>query len=170
MKAIVYTSNTGTTKAYAELLSDKTGLPLYTLSEAEHTIPAGSPVIYLGWLMASEIKGYKRASRKFTVKAVCAVGMGATGSQAAETAKKNGIPVEVPLFTLQGGFYFEKLNPMHKLMMKMMIDTVGKKLDQKPDRTPEEDRMLGMMRHGGDFVSEENLGACLAWAQGQGLL
>lgn len=33
--AIVYTSNTGFTEQYARLLGEKTGLPVYPLSEAE---------------------------------------------------------------------------------------------------------------------------------------
>lgn len=37
MKAIVYISNTGHTKKYAELIGEKTGLPVYELSEAKKT-------------------------------------------------------------------------------------------------------------------------------------
>ena len=41
MKAIVYTSNAGHTAAYAKLLGDKTGLPVYALEEAVKKIPKG---------------------------------------------------------------------------------------------------------------------------------
>lgn len=33
MKAIVYTSNTGTTAEYAKLIGEKTGLPVYSFEE-----------------------------------------------------------------------------------------------------------------------------------------
>lgn len=48
MKAILYTSNTGFTARYAELLGQHTGLPVYTLSQAKRTLPAHAEVIYLG--------------------------------------------------------------------------------------------------------------------------
>lgn len=54
MKAIVYTSNTGSTARYAELLGHETGLPVYA-SETRN-LPAGAEIIYLGWIMAGEIK------------------------------------------------------------------------------------------------------------------
>ena len=79
ISAIVYTTNTGYTKKYAELLSKHTGLPLYSLKDATK-LSKGEPIIYLGWLMAGVIKGYKRASKSFTVSAVCGVGMGESGS------------------------------------------------------------------------------------------
>ncbi len=34
MKAIIYTSNTGSTERYARLLAEQTGLPAYSLTEA----------------------------------------------------------------------------------------------------------------------------------------
>ena len=60
MEAIVYTSNTGTTKEYAELLGSKLSLPVYSLNEAKTNLKADSEIIYLGWIMASSIKGYKK--------------------------------------------------------------------------------------------------------------
>ena len=36
--SIVYTSNTGYTAEYARLLGEKTGLPVYSLAEAEQKI------------------------------------------------------------------------------------------------------------------------------------
>ena len=46
--SIVYTSNTGYTAEYARLLGEKTGLPVYSLSEAEQKLAAGNCVFYLG--------------------------------------------------------------------------------------------------------------------------
>ena len=88
MKAIVYTSNTGTTKEYAELLSDKLSLPYYSLDEIKYKVKPGSKIIYLGWIMASGVKGYKKVVKDYDVRAVCAVGMGATGTQVKEVRTK----------------------------------------------------------------------------------
>lgn len=42
MNAIIYTSNTGTTKEYAELLGHHTGLPVYSLKKAKDMICNGA--------------------------------------------------------------------------------------------------------------------------------
>ena len=44
-----------------------------------------------------------------------------------------------------------------------MVKTVGKSLSEKADRTSEEDDMLDMMLHGGEWVKAENLSAVLDW-------
>lgn len=38
--AIVYVSNTGYTKAYAQMLGNQTGLPVYPLEEAQKVLKA----------------------------------------------------------------------------------------------------------------------------------
>ena len=63
MKVIVYTSNTGHTAAYSKILGAKTGLPVYALNEAAKKLQKGTEIIYLGWLFANNIKGYKKATK-----------------------------------------------------------------------------------------------------------
>ena len=161
--SIVYTSNTGYTAEYARLLGERTGLPVYSLAEAEQKLAAGNPVIYLGWLMAGKVQGYKKAAKRYKVQAVCGVGMGGNGSQLQEVRKANAISEKTPLFTLQGGFDINKLSGVYKLMMTIMVKTAGKGLAEKQDRTPEEDVMLDMLTRGGSRVSAENLAEVLAW-------
>lgn len=161
--SIVYTSNTGYTAEYARLLGEKTGLPVYSLDEAEQKLAAGNRVIYLGWLMAGKVQGYKKAAKRYKVQAVCGVGMGGNGSQLREVRKANAIPEKTPLFTLQGGFDINKLSGVYKLMMTIMVKTAGKGLAEKQDRTPDEDVMLEMLTRGGSRVSAENLAEVLAW-------
>ena len=52
MKAIIYTSNTGSTAEYAQLLGKELNLPVHSLQKAKNKVPAGSEIIYLGWIMA----------------------------------------------------------------------------------------------------------------------
>lgn len=163
--SIVYTSNTGYTAEYARLLGEKTGLPVYSLAEAEQKLAAGNRVIYLGWLMAGKVQGYKKAAKRYKVQAVCGVGMGGTGSQLQEVRKANAIPEKTPLFTLQGGFDIQKLSGVYKLMMTIMVKTAGKGLAEKQDRTPDEDVMLEMLTQGGSRISAENLAEVLAWVE-----
>jgi hypothetical protein len=93
MQAIVYTSKTGSTKRYAEMLSAETGLPAYALDAAGKKLPKGSAIIYMGWIMANNVKGYKKAAALYTVRAVCAVGMGRPKAEYAGAVKaRTGSP------------------------------------------------------------------------------
>ena len=97
--------------------------------------------------MASAVKGYQKAAKRYRICAVCGVGMGASGSQLREVRKANAIPEAVPLFTLQGGFDITKLRGVYKLMMTVMVKTAGKALADRKDRRPGEDNMPELLRH-----------------------
>ena len=163
MNAIIYTTNTGSTECYARLLTQKTGLPAYSLAEAKKRVFVGAEVIYLGWIMAGSVKGYAGAAKRYQIRAVCGVGMGQAGTQTDSVRKKSAIPAGIPLFTLQGNFDVKKLHGVYRLMMEIMVKTAGKGLAEKSDRTPEEDDMLDMMLHGGERVKAENLSSVLDW-------
>lgn len=163
MRAIIYTSNTGSTARYAKMLSQQIVVPAYSIEEAEKKIKSGIEIIYLGWIMAGKIKGYARAARKYKIQAVCGVGMGQTGTQLAEVRTKNKIPQSIPLFTLQGTFDINKLHGIYKMMMNVMVKTAGKTLANKTDRTPEEEDMFDMMINGSQRVKAENLESVVNW-------
>lgn len=57
MRAIVYTSNTGSTEKYAKLLSRQIEVSAYSMKDAKKMIKPGAEIIYLGWIMAGKIKG-----------------------------------------------------------------------------------------------------------------
>ena len=78
ISGIVYTSKTGHTQKYAEVLGRKTSLPVFPASEAVKKLPAGSTVIYMGWICAGIIKGYSKTAKRFNIAAVCGVGMSDT--------------------------------------------------------------------------------------------
>lgn len=159
-EAIVYTSNTGYTAEYAKILGEITGLSVYALNETQEK---DIPIIYLGWLMAGSVKGYKKAVKRFKVCAVCGVGMGATGSQIKDIKKTNNLPNDMPVFSLQGGFDINKLKGIYKFMMNTIKRTAGKSLANKQDRTADEDVMLDLMLNGGSYVSRDNLKDVLDW-------
>lgn len=162
MDAIVFSSNTGFTEQYAKMLSGETGLPVYNLKEAKGKLNNGAKVIYLGWLMASKIKGLNKAKKIYDVCAVCGVGMSADDSQLKEMIKSNGI-ADTQTFLLQGGFDMNKLHGVYKFMMQMMKNFVGKKLAEKPDKTAEELDMLDLLENGGSRVSIDKLAPVLTW-------
>lgn len=159
LSAVVYTSNTGHTRRYAELLGEKTGLPVYELKAAVSDLPAGRDVIYLGWLMADKVQGCRKATSRFNVAAICGVGIGASGSRIQEVRRANAISGPIPVFTLQGGFDMKRLRGIHRLMMTLMI----KSLAGKAGRTPDEEALLELARSGGDRVSIDELRDVMDW-------
>lgn len=163
MKAIIYTTNTGSTAQYAKMLAEQTGLPAFSTEKAKSKVEAGSEIIYLGWIMAAKVKGYKAAAKNYKIKAVCAVGMERTGTRTEQIREKTFVPAEIPLFTLQGNFDVKKLRGIYRLMMNLMVKMVTKKLGAKTDRTQQENEMLEIMLHGGEKVCAENLGEVISW-------
>ena len=65
VKAVVYTSKTGHTAEYAKIIGEKTGLSVYALGEASRHISKGTEIIYLGWLFANSVRGYKKAAKRY---------------------------------------------------------------------------------------------------------
>ena len=159
--AIVYTSNTGYTRAYAKMLGEKTGLPVYEIETAKNQLKKGEKIIYLGWLMASKIKDYGKVKKRYTVCAAVGVGLGDTGAQDDACRKANKIKENIPVFTVQGGMDYKKLKGINRFM----IDMLRKMLTNKKDRTAEEDAMLALIDKGGNYVAEEHLSSVLDWYQ-----
>ncbi len=159
MNAIVFTSNTGHTAEYAKMLGEKTGLPVYSLKEAQKSLVSNTPIIYLGWLFANAVKGYKKASRKFKICAVCAVGLCDTGTAITEVRKANAMSNELPLFTMQGGMDKTKLHGINKLMINMLT----KGLTSQKDKSKDDEHMLELLTYDKNYVSENNILAFMEW-------
>ena len=159
MKAVVYTSNAGHTAEYAGILGKKTGLPVYTLKEAAKQLEKDTPIVYLGWLFANSIKGYKKAAGLFHISAICAVGLCDTGTAVTEVRKVNSLADSIPLFTMQGGMDKTKLRGIHKLMIHMLT----KGLSAQKERSEQDEHMLELITHGKNYVSEENTAAFMEW-------
>lgn len=157
---IVYCSNTGFTARYAKMLSEKLGIPACPLMDP--AVPKGSPVIFMGWVMAGMLRGYKKAANRYDVRCACGVSLAETGAQTETIRKSARIPAEIPVFTLQGGMDHGKLTGIYKKMIETLVKMLSKK-----QRTEEEDAMLEMIKAGGDFVREENLSGVLAWMEEQ---
>ena len=159
--AIVYVSNTGVTARYAAMLAEKLDIPACTLSDALTRLPAGTPILYMGWLMAGTVKDYPKAAKRFLVEAVIGVGLGDTGAQDDAARKACKLPIQTPVFTVQGGMDHAKLRGGYKFGIRILT----KVLASQKNRTPDEDKMLALLQKGGDYVHERELAAVLAWAR-----
>ena len=156
---IVYTSNTGYTARYAALLSAMTGLPTLPLATAIIQLPADTPILYMGWLMASTVVDCKKAAKRFSIQAVVGVCLGDTGAQDAAARKACALPADVPVFTVQGGMDLDKLQGPYRFAIKVLTRVMAAKKNPSPD----EQRMLTLLQQGGDFVREDQLHAVLSW-------
>jgi len=163
MKAIVFESKTGNTKKYAEILGQKTGLPVYEHKEASRYLDANDEIIYMGWLCASIIKGYKKAAEKYNVKAVCGVGMMRAGEEALRNMVERNNISGPEAFYLQGGYDGKKLTGIYKLLMMLFSKALLKQLESKESKTDEDLETIDMINNGKSLVKEENLAPVLEW-------
>ena len=169
IEAIVYTSNTGNTEQYAKMLAARTGLPVYSAKDAETALAQGASVIFMGWIRASVIVGYREAAARYAITCVLAVGMGETGGQLPELRKKNGLAESLPLFTMQGGLFPAKLRGMNAFMINFSRRKAIKVLKAEKKRTEAQNAMLIMLSKGASFVQEKHLQKPLFWLQSQGI-
>ncbi|NLX63483.1 MAG: hypothetical protein GX022_01695 [Clostridiaceae bacterium] len=150
-------------KKNAEILGQKTGLPVYEHEDALKHLGQQDEIIYMGWLCASSIKGYKKAAEEFKVKAVCGVGMRRPGEEALrDMVRRNNISGP-KAFYLQGGYDEKKLTGIYKLLMKIFTKALLKQLEKKEFKTDEELETIDMIKNSRSLVKEENLVPILEW-------
>lgn len=152
-EAIVYTSKTGYTKQYADMLGAELSLPVCSVKEARARLSKGDTVIYLGWICASRIKGYAGVARRFKVCIVCGVGLCDTGTMLDEVRRATAVPTDIPLFTLQGGFDRSRLHGVSKLVIAVLT----KGLSDRKTRSATDERMLELLTSDAVYVSRDKL-------------
>ena len=162
--AIIYTSNSGYTKQYAEMLSQKTGVPAYNTANSIPPQTRGKPVLYMGWIMAGNIQGYAKAAKLYDIRAVCQVGMAPPSQDQIQEAKKK-LGIDVPIFYLQGGFDMNRLHGVYKLMMRLMSKKIIGDMEKLPERTQEQEELYKMATVGLSCVKDENLAPVTAWLE-----
>ena len=162
IRAIVYNSNSGFTRQYAEILSKKIGLPMYSLKEAKKTLDKQDEIIFMSWIMAGSIVKIKKAS-KYSIKAIVAVGMTYDEKQEKELTEKMAIYNPELLINVQGGFDMDRLKGIYKFMMGSLRSVMLKGLTKKENKTEQDEQLLLMMTKGASFVNEENLKRVIEW-------
>lgn len=153
MATIIYCSNAGSAKKYAELLSGKTGLPCVDIKKMA-SVSADEEIIFISWIMAGAIQGLKEVREAFgSIKAICGVGMMKGEKYTEETKEKNA--VTEPYFFLTGDFDISKLTGMYKMMMGMMLKMMKGKIKESGDEKAEE--MLKLLENGIKGFDEKEL-------------
>lgn len=166
---IVYRSNTGFTKEYAEMLGRSEKRKFLPLDRARQELAPNTPVFYMGPLMAGHITGIDQAVKAFQVKGVCGVGLSPTSQHVLDTLTKANYVPNAPIFYLQGGWAPKKVGWIKRRMVSMVTRSMRDTLrDKGSRRTPQEQKQLDVMEKGGSFVAFENLEAIRAWMKEQG--
>ena len=159
---IVYSSNAGHTEQYARLLSKQLDLPAYDLKDAPPAL-AGGDVIYLGWLMAGVVVGYPKAARRYNVKCVVGVGMTPESDEQTASVAEKIQDKNVSVFYLQGGYDYQKLTGIYKLMMKLKSRDILSRFKDMSESEKEANAVYRMVTRGESVVSEERIAPVAAW-------
>lgn len=163
---IIYTSQTGFTKKYAEWLASKMGGDLLELKEAQKKDDAFfrdyEAIVYGGWVMAAsvvKVKWFlgKAASWKDKKLAIYCVGGSPNDNPDVEVMLNKLLDQEqreyIKAFYCQGGFNYERMNAPSRLAMKMFVSALKK----KKDPTEEEKIMTEMVATSYDISDEKYL-------------
>lgn len=158
---VIYNSQTGFTKRYAEWIADETGADCFELSDAKkRNMDVYDAIVFGGWAVAgsiSKLNWFKSNLDKWNSKKLIAFCVGASPLENPEietTLRKNFNDEEwekVNVFYCPGGFNYEKMSKTSKVMMKMFI----KALKAKKDKTEQEEVMVKMISSSYDISDKK---------------
>lgn len=166
--AIIYTSQTGFTKRYAQWIAEAADADLFELSDAKKKkLSTYEAIVFGGWACAgsiSKLSWFKSNMDKWTDKKLivfCVGGSPADTPDIEAAVKKNFTEAElkrVDVFYCPGGFNYEKMSLPSKLMMKMFV----KALKAKKDKTEAEKEMIKYISSSYDISDKRYIEAVLA--------
>ena len=167
MNIVVYGSQYGTARKYAEELSNRTGFQLKSYEEVGD-INAYGTIIYVGALYAGGVLGMKKVFRNMKDCSAHKVIIATVGladpndPENTETIKrgmKNQLPEEVfrkaVIFHLRGGIDYAKLGFKHKAMMGLLYKKAVGLPEEK--KTAEVKAMIETYNKQVDFVDFQSL-------------
>jgi menaquinone-dependent protoporphyrinogen IX oxidase len=137
---IIYGSQYGTTKRYAERLSAITGIKCVSRKEAKG-INDYERVIYMGGLYAGSVLGLKKLAATLTNQELMIVTVGLVDPQDEENIRyvRGNIKSQIPshlydeskIFHLRGAIDYSTMGIKHKLMMSFMHHRLSKMPEDK---------------------------------------
>lgn len=136
MKSIViYKSNTGFTKKYAEWIAEALSCDLVPIEQLKSVNPESyDALIFGGWFFAGSIQGLKECKESLLSfkgkKAVFATGATPSGASESAQAMNNCLTEDerkdIGTFYMDGGLKYDQMSFVHKSMMKMMCAMMKK--------------------------------------------
>ncbi|MBD5459638.1 MAG: flavodoxin [Lachnospiraceae bacterium] len=148
---VIYHSQTGFTKRYAQWIAEAAGADCFAWSEAKKkNLGAYEAIIFGGWACAGSIRKlgwFKRNIDKWADKKLIAFCVGGSPMDLPkiEPALKQNFKEselkKVSVFYCPGGFNYEKMSVSSKLMMKMFV----KMMKAKKGKTERDQEMIKMI-------------------------
>lgn len=166
MKTVVlYKSKSGFTKVYAKWIAQELFADIFDVSKINREILIDyDNIIYGGGLYAVGINGIEFILKNLDILKEKKVVIFATGASvhSAEVVRhishKNFTSAQqkqIRFFYFRGGFKFNKLKPIDKVLMTLMKWKI--KTKDKNKLTPDEIGMLAIYDHPEDYTTKENL-------------
>lgn len=126
---VVYKSSTGFTRTYAEWIAAELNCKAIDLkSITESIISEYETIIYGGWIMGNMITGLDRIKKMISQNLIVyAVGSLPRTAKVEENIKEHNHLENIPFYYMEGGFHFEKLNFLTRIMLKVMKKSIAKK-------------------------------------------
>lgn len=159
---IIYSSQTGFTKKYAEWIAEEMGASCITLKEAKKkNLQDYDNLVYGGWCCAGGVKGLKWLKEKLPSLHNKKIALFAVGASPLENnpevlvaLRNNFEPLETETikgFYCPGGFNYDKMSMGSKLAMKMFISILKK--NKNP--TEQDKKMIEMISHSYDISDKK---------------
>lgn len=143
---IVYLSNAGHTKEYAEMLGKELKTEVIDIKDYKLD---NEEIIYMGWIRAGMINGYNKV-KDSNIKCVVGVGM-APNREDVVNKLINQNNVSEKFFYLQGGMDVSRLKGFNKFLFNMVRTIVNK------SKKIEDQEMKDILNSEGKFIKRENL-------------
>lgn len=158
---VIYNSQTGFTKRYAEWIAEEAKADCIELADAKKKdLKEYDAIVFGGWAVAgsiSKLSWFKNNMEKWDGKrliAFCVGGSPIDNPEIEPSLRQNFNDEEwkkVKVFYCPGGFNYEKMSKTSKVMMKMFI----KALKAKKDKTEEEEVMIKMISSSYDISDKK---------------
>ena len=164
-QVIIYGSQYGSTKRYAERLSEITGIEAINYKEVKN-IGDYKRIVYLGGLFAGGVMGLKKTVGKMTSQqelVLVTVGLTDPNETTYYESIRKAIQTQLPvpfydehkIFHLRGAIDYSQLGFKHRLMMKMFHSMMLKKPES--ELTADAKTMLETYGKQVDFVDYDRL-------------
>lgn len=141
---VIYTSQTGFTKRYAEWITEETGADLFELDKVKKKgddfFGGYDAILYAGWCMAGKVVKSdwfisKAEGLKSKRLVVVAVGASPNENPDVEVAMNKVLTAEqkkyIKVFYCQGGIDYDKMKGPSRFAMKMFSKSLAKSKDEK---------------------------------------
>ena len=167
MKIIIYGTMYGSSKRYAEILSEKFNIEMKNFNEIKD-INIYDEIIYIGSLYAGGVLGMKKTLNKIkdlTNKKIIIATCGVADPKDAENIEairkniKKQLKEEIfniaSIYHVRGAIDYKKLSAKHKIMMKLLYKKCIKIPEE--ERTPDMRGLIETYNKQVDFISEDFL-------------